>query len=959
MRSEYEVFIKAAESGNMDALEQIIARFSPEEVQAMIQTKERYGRDVDYAAFRKAAANGHLDVMKRLRELAPDQVQAMIKADDYAAFRDAASHGHLAVIEWLRELAPDRVQVMIQAVQYFAYRFASGRHPAVMERLIAWSAPETVSNMIKANGRNFVRDSGLFDIMDRLVEIAPNQLKAIIPEENYALFRQAAFDGRLAVMEQLIALVPDQVQAMIQANKYAAFVEAAGNGHLAVMERLMELAPDQVQAMIKAGDYYAFVEAAGHGHLAVMERLMELAPDQVQAMIKAGDYYAFVEAAGHGHLAVMERLIGQSTPYRVQEMIQADDYAAFRNAVDNGHTNVIHYLLTFPNMLAWAERHEHEYGSRCVYPFVNEQLQSLRTQKSALETENPNAVFDIDAEKAKLCFFMLRNLIRRNDASVNDDIRFLLNIPAVKSIVHTQVTPAGPNELLRLAMTTDRNPEAAGILLTIPAVRRQAEQNHFYRHEVRGGLDLQALAQDRESSMRALSIGEQKRLDRTFKRYQPMLEEAGGVEAVFQSFIDVLNARYQARPAQIRTGNGRDIALPVTRGEFNHLFNALQLSEETRERARLAYYQHKDHTALRYVSRPNAWMADHAAFVNRDSSGRWSTFEEYKPLISMLWLAATDTDIVPTDGYTVETRINHFIDEIALLGRAHNWDRSRPILNEEGAPILDELGHVIREEFDDGEGDKPSCYSGVKRRLFQSVLGHPLLKILTLDDIKQELRDFVRDYFKQHITDSNRDAIRTAWVNLCESGSYDATQHDSLNILNIPSETQITFIQHLGEKYPAQFNDELTFKRYVESQFLMDERFQTHAARFGGQTDLNGLLTSPALIMRSIITSSDLHKAKSRLSRCGEPGEAVIAEINCLKSGSISLGSATWTGSAEKLSAIVTAVKALPEEMSAEDLVAILMNEHSDLCKSLTQSISTVLDAEPPDATFLKKFKRV
>ena len=924
MRSEYEVFIKAAESGNMDALEQIIARFSPEEVQAMIQTKERYGRDVDYAAFRKAAANGHLDVMKRLRELAPDQVQAMIKADDYAAFRDAASHGHLAVIEWLRELAPDRVQVMIQAVQYFAYRFASGRHPAVMERLIAWSAPETVSNMIKANGRNFVRDSGLFDIMDRLVEIAPNQLKAIIPEENYALFRQAAFDGRLAVMEQLIALVPDQVQAMIQANKYAAFVEAAGNGHLAVMERLMELAPDQVQAMIKAGDYYAFVEAAGHGHL-----------------------------------AVMERLIGQSTPYRVQEMIQADDYAAFRNAVDNGHTNVIHYLLTFPNMLAWAERHEHEYGSRCVYPFVNEQLQSLRTQKSALETENPNAVFDIDAEKAKLCFFMLRNLIRRNDASVNDDIRFLLNIPAVKSIVHTQVTPAGPNELLRLAMTTDRNPEAAGILLTIPAVRRQAEQNHFYRHEVRGGLDLQALAQDRESSMRALSIGEQKRLDRTFKRYQPMLEEAGGVEAVFQSFIDVLNARYQARPAQIRTGNGRDIALPVTRGEFNHLFNALQLSEETRERARLAYYQHKDHTALRYVSRPNAWMADHAAFVNRDSSGRWSTFEEYKPLISMLWLAATDTDIVPTDGYTVETRINHFIDEIALLGRAHNWDRSRPILNEEGAPILDELGHVIREEFDDGEGDKPSCYSGVKRRLFQSVLGHPLLKILTLDDIKQELRDFVRDYFKQHITDSNRDAIRTAWVNLCESGSYDATQHDSLNILNIPSETQITFIQHLGEKYPAQFNDELTFKRYVESQFLMDERFQTHAARFGGQTDLNGLLTSPALIMRSIITSSDLHKAKSRLSRCGEPGEAVIAEINCLKSGSISLGSATWTGSAEKLSAIVTAVKALPEEMSAEDLVAILMNEHSDLCKSLTQSISTVLDAEPPDATFLKKFKRV
>ncbi len=72
--------------------------------------------------------------------------------------------------------------------------------------------------------------------------------------------------------------------------------------------------------------------------------------------------------------------------------------------------------------------------------------------------------------------------------------------------------------------------------------------------------------------------------------------------------------------------------------------------------------------------------------------------------------------------------------------------------------------------------------------------------------------------------------------------------------------------------------------------------------------------------------------------------------------GSISLGSAAWTGSAEKLSAIVTAVKALPE-ISAEDLVAILMNEHSDLRKSLTKSLSILIDAEPPDATFLKKIQ--
>jgi hypothetical protein len=97
-------------------------------------------------------------------------------------------------------------------------------------------------------------------------------------------------------------------------------------------------------------------------------------------------------------------------------------------------------------------------------------------------------VFNItDPEQAKICFYLMRNLVRRNDRALDDDLRFLLSIPAVKALAHQEVTPGRPNELIRFALTTN-NQEAASILLTIPAVRELAEQHDYYRGEAQAGL---------------------------------------------------------------------------------------------------------------------------------------------------------------------------------------------------------------------------------------------------------------------------------------------------------------------------------------------------------------------------------------------------------------------------------------------------------------------------------------
>lgn len=256
-------------------------------------------------------------------------------------------------------------------------------------------------------------------------------------------------------------------------------------------------------------------------------------------------------------------------------------------------------------------------------------------------------------------------------------------------------------------------------------------------------------------------------------------------------------------------------------------FQSHVLSHAERKRALEAYYQHADHTAWRYLAMPNLWMHDQAAYVivnPQDPVQRWSAFEEYQPLIVMLFLAANDKNISACDGYDHETRLTHFIAEIALLGRAHNWDDTRVTFDAAGNPL-------IEEEYDDLEGDRPSCYSGVKRRLFQSVQGHPIFKLLTQETIKNELRDFLRLHFKESIHEDNREALKEAWNRVL---SVESTYEDLLLLktLDIPIEKQTAFIQFLAEKYAQQFTDEPPFKDYIQHQLHLKED-SSHASKFG------------------------------------------------------------------------------------------------------------------------------
>jgi hypothetical protein len=685
------------------------------------------------------------------------------------------------------------------------------------------------------------------------------------------IFSLAAVAANVNLLDKIAENNPDDLKHFILKDNFTVFRSVVSDKHFGVMMRLMEhlraCAPEEEQNMIAAGEYYAFRVLAENNQLSMMNDVIaRVAPDRLQEMIGSRNYFAFIAAAGLGHLDVMNRLIELAEPETLKNMIEADDYAAFKDALEHEHEHehdndndaVVNRLLSLPLMFAYAEMNYVNYKKR-IARFVDYRILDMKLTRGEFEQEidEPETVIDmVNPEEAKLCFYMCRNLIRRYEicaswlegsevtALLDPVVRekmartmlvleclfeFLIDIPSVQALLHTEVTPNQPNELLRLALrnfvVNNRTEFMARTLFEIPAVHELAQQNDFYIDEVRSGLNLTALTQDRESSMTALTPGEERRLAKAIEIYQPMINQRGGVSTVMQALRNTLEARYKAHPACIRTGDGRDINLPFFWDEWQTL--SATLSADTCDRSLKAYYQHKDHTAFRYLSKPNPWMHDDASYVEQDaeSACAWSTFEEYQSLIAMFYLGAGDENIPPCDGHTFETRLEHFIDALAHIGRAHNWD-----------------GMDLSEEYDDLNGDKPSCYLGVKRRLFYSVLGHPLFKVLTLDDIKHELRGYVYEHFKRRISEEPQHAIawKQAWDKVCETGQGD----ERLSEMNIPEANQNAFIESLSLKYPLQFDEDQNFTTYIQSRFALNDQATTHAAHFGGEVDLISLFNS-------------------------------------------------------------------------------------------------------------------
>lgn len=662
--------------------------------------------------------------------------------------------------------------------------------------------------------------NGHLNILGYLENLAPKYLQDLIAADNFKAFSMAVANGHLNVLNYLQNKSPDKLQEMIDADEYKSFRQAAGGGHLDVLKFLEEKACHKFQDMITVYNYDAYQSAAENGRIEVLKYFEEKAPNKLQEMIDACDEDVVARVARDGYIDVLKYL-EEKAPNNVQDIIDQNYHCIFQASTSNHQDAITQYLLNYPKVFNYAEAHQYEY-ERYVSPFVAQKMIALRAQQQQTEENNLDGVFDITSlSERTLLFLLTRNLIRRNDENLIDDLRFLLNIPSIKAMAHTAVTSHQPNELLRLALSVG-NREAATVLLNLPHVRRRAEQDNFYRWEQQGRLDLSALAADQESSMTALTQGEQQQLQAVIDRYQPLLDQAG-ILHIMSELRQTLVKHYETYPANIAIQKEEQqniITLPMEWNDFENFV----LNSEQKEQALKAYYQNKAHTAWRYLSKPNPWMNEHASYVyiNEEHNERWSTFEEYQSLICLFYLAAIDTNTLCIDDYSFATRLEHFIDELAHIGRAHNWDKTRRKENHQD------------EQYDDLEADRPSCYSGVKRRLFQSVLGHPLLKLVTSDLIKVEIKEFLTHQFKQAIHQNNRLAIKEAWDKGIDGDELSDKDIALIQSLNINEEQQQNFKKYLCDKYGSTFATNLSLKHLVDEAFELTSTTTSHLFKHGG-----------------------------------------------------------------------------------------------------------------------------
>ncbi|MCC5791217.1 MAG: hypothetical protein JJT82_01210 [Legionellaceae bacterium] len=665
-----------------------------------------------------------------------------------------------------------------------------------------------------------------------------------------SLFQLCCYYGK---KEHLIALLSNAAFVRSVAENVQDYQEAirfaTKNGHRETVAYLLShLSNDEKKAAVQVCDYEAIRLAAENGNLELLLQLENvLSPVEKKAAAKVRNYEAIRDAARLGHTEIIKHLESHLSPDEKKAAVKADHYAAMTLAAEGNHVSTVTHFLSIDVGFAYMEAHDQEYGRTYVYPFVQQKLAELAADQDRYASRQPHGVFDVSDAQATLCFYMLRNLIRRGSArddapseQVAERISFLLGLPAVRALAHQSLNGGPENELVRLARRIG-NAAACAQLMQLPEVQRHAEQNNHYQDE--GTLDLRALASDRESSMTALNESERQAIARLEQHYQQNIADAGGLQSVFAALKADLEQRYAQQPARITLSSGQSISLPLEWSTLQKLLIQHQLTDDTQyQRVLEAYYKHDVHSAYRYLSKPNHWMHPQASYVyvyaneqDPSTSLCYSTFEEYLPLITLLYLAANDPNMPATEGYTQDGRADLFIKQLALIGRAHNWDQTRERITN---------GQVCHEEYDDGQADKPSCYSGVKRRLFQSVLGHGLFNSLSVEVARQAINEQLKAYFDQAITAENAGRIEAAFSGMVSlAGDGRTEQQHILASINLSAQARQQIIDaasaQLDAQYPGQAQShQHSMQNHLGSASTQDPDF----CRFYGLLNLQQIL---------------------------------------------------------------------------------------------------------------------
>ncbi len=377
---------------------------------------------------------------------------------------------------------------------------------------------------------------------------------------------------------------------------------------------------------------------------------------------------------------------------------------------------------------------------------------------------------------------IIQNLSNRFwvSSSVNrqEFVHNLLSCPPIAAVLKFSFE-TNQNKLLS---TLERSPNMQGYIGAF------LDNREFYEKGMLNNFDFKTpYAENNTDSHASLDPKQVEMMNRLKKRYVFPKGFDGFVKR--KELKDILIERYHKNPLIV---GGKIMPL-----EYSY---SLTHDEIT------ACYKHNLHTAIRYLSVPNTWLTTQYGFM--DSYRKCAILEETQiEALWIFWIAASDTseEMSPREiirvgnrdvQLTVDDRIQTYIDAIAQPARAHNFKTKLAL------GLAKRGDRDATHEVDDLQKDNPSCPDGATKRIYSSLLDHPLavdINFVYARDMIRELKGMMFNHIYQQINLQNYQEIFDALQ------SQDKSYLDFLRQFNLPRAEVETFKNNLKIKMERKF----------------------------------------------------------------------------------------------------------------------------------------------------------
>lgn len=672
---------------------------------------------------------------------------------------------------------------------------------------------------------------GCVPILEELSLSYFDQIDAWAKTQNALAFRWIAREGYLSILKWFLKKKPSLFLEIFSEKHFDLFTYAAIRGHIAILDCFKENIPEPFfrealrHTLWKERDLPPdcrttndgsqnkkasfFYKAIKHAPLSFLEWLATYDRDALTACFTHNRYEAFNYAAERGEASLIYWM-AEHTGLSISTLIEATHFQALHTAILDRRQEVIflffiEYPICFIHAVECALSKE-PLWQEAINRFITLHISHLQSLQSFDRDLFDRQCRIMHTTNRPIYSQILKYLIQSKDPKISSLLEFFWNIPEIQKIAAQSTYSKDPKDSLLTVAIENNNIFAISKLLMMPSVRRSLLQRPYQplHHQPATWPQLHYP----ESAMRSLTSDEETQYQAVLQYYHSQVIQKGGVTTLFDALKEELASHYHRSPAQCDSSTQK-ITLPLTWNDFQKM----PLTPTEYELALHAYYQHPTHTAWRYLSIPNPWLSEKARFILTDDCNPYIRYANlptsYQAWLVTCWLAATDPDSPPTQGYTLEGRYQYFIQTLACIGRAHNWDK----------------------DYDDNEGDKPSCSQGVKRHLLQSILGHALFDhCLTAETIQRELEDFVRSHFHTILTSKNSTRFRNAYITYGIENDQKSLM--SLKMLDIPIATQNHFIQSLIHKYGKRFYGQPCFIKQIHQALSLSSDEDAHALRF-------------------------------------------------------------------------------------------------------------------------------